>query len=128
MQEMFMRSQFNGDISNWDVSKVKSMGWMFHDSQFTGNISNWDVSKVTDMEYMLDESPYASVDTLTEIINTKSIDCRQFHPKILEALPEDCRSCIKEVAELQESVGVVHWKEAMAVKDTLNTKKRAMKI
>ena len=38
--------QFNGDASNWDVSKIIDM------SQFNDNISNWDVSNVTDMSNM----------------------------------------------------------------------------
>jgi surface protein len=44
--------QFNGDISNWDVSNVKKMASMFYKSQFNGDISNWNVSKVSDMSGM----------------------------------------------------------------------------
>ena len=44
-----MKSQFNGDISNWDVSSVTDMSDMFSESQFNGDISNWDVSNVTNM-------------------------------------------------------------------------------
>jgi surface protein len=46
---MFANSQFNGNISNWDVSNVTNMHYMFANSQFNGNISNWDVSSVTSM-------------------------------------------------------------------------------
>jgi surface protein len=46
---MFFRSQFNGNISKWDVSNVEDMSDMFSNSQFTGNISNWDVSNVENM-------------------------------------------------------------------------------
>ena len=45
---MFSESQFNGDISNWDVSNVTNMIGMFYNSQFNGDISNWDVSNVID--------------------------------------------------------------------------------
>ena len=45
-------SKFNGDISNWDVSKVTSMKEMFEYSMFNGDISNWDVSNVTNMDSM----------------------------------------------------------------------------
>ena len=39
-------SDFDGDISDWDVSNVKYMGDMFAFSKFNGDISNWDVSNV----------------------------------------------------------------------------------
>ena len=55
MSYMFTYSKFNGDISNWDVSNVKSMQEMFYNSKFTGengDISKWDVSNVKDMDYM----------------------------------------------------------------------------
>ena len=43
-------SEFNENISNWDVSNVISMRKMFHGaSSFNQNISSWDVSNVTDM-------------------------------------------------------------------------------
>jgi surface protein len=48
MSGMFYDSQFNGDISNWDVSNVTNMSVMFEYSQFNGDISNWDVSNVRD--------------------------------------------------------------------------------
>jgi hypothetical protein len=37
-------SQFNGDISQWDVSGVENMDNMFKNSQFNGDISQWDLS------------------------------------------------------------------------------------
>ena len=46
MDNMFVGSEFNGDISNWDVSNVTSMYGMFYKSEFNGDISNWDVSNV----------------------------------------------------------------------------------
>ena len=49
MQRMFFNSQFNQDISNWDVSNVTNMGGMFAYSQFNQDISNWDVSSVINM-------------------------------------------------------------------------------
>lgn len=32
MSELFSRSKFNGDISQWNVSKVKNMGHLFYNS------------------------------------------------------------------------------------------------
>ena len=49
MSKLFSESQFNGDISNWDVSNVTNMGDMFSESQFNGDISIWDVSNVINM-------------------------------------------------------------------------------
>ena len=42
-----------GDISNWDVSSVKDMWFMFYGCKyFNQDISSWDVSNVTNMAYM----------------------------------------------------------------------------
>ena len=46
MSNMFSRSKFNGDISKWNVSSVRYMGYMFYNSKFSGDISLWDTSKV----------------------------------------------------------------------------------
>ena len=58
MREMFERSAFNKDISNWDVSNVKIMGYMFRYSKFNKDISNWDVSNVTNMSSMFSGSNF----------------------------------------------------------------------
>ena len=52
ISELFVDSNFNGDISMWDVSKVENMEGLFWWSAFKGDISNWDVSNVKDMSYM----------------------------------------------------------------------------
>jgi len=46
---MFSYSEFNQDISQWNVSNVKDMGLMFHESQFNQDISKWNVSNVINM-------------------------------------------------------------------------------
>jgi hypothetical protein len=56
MSEMFRESEFNGDISRWDVSNVAFMSRMFWASQFNGDISRWKVSNAIDMRYMFSES------------------------------------------------------------------------
>ena len=44
---------FNGDISQWDVSNVKNMEAMFyHCVKFNCDISKWDVSNVNNIDYM----------------------------------------------------------------------------
>ena len=60
MDGIFEGSNFNGDISNWDVSNVKYMKNMFSHSSFTGengDISNWDVSNVINMDGIFYDSP-----------------------------------------------------------------------
>ncbi|CAL6422427.1 unnamed protein product, partial [Bathycoccus prasinos] len=48
-----MAKNFNGDISNWDTSKVTNMYYMFRGCiLFNRNIGNWDTSQVTDMRRM----------------------------------------------------------------------------
>lgn len=47
---------FNGDISEWDVSSVRTMEGMFRGCRFNGDLSKWDVSKVSNMFSMFAES------------------------------------------------------------------------
>ena len=47
---MFSNSEFNGDISKWNVSNVTNMNAMFNDSIFNQDISNWNVSNVKNMK------------------------------------------------------------------------------
>ena len=63
MESLFFLSEFNGDISKWDVSNVTNMSNMFngtHSSanKFNGDISKWDVSSVTDMRNMFNTSQF----------------------------------------------------------------------
>ena len=58
MRSMFHNSNFNGDISNWDVRNVTNMRSMFNCSEFNGDISSWDVEKVTDMLSMFYNSKF----------------------------------------------------------------------
>ena len=49
-------TQFNQDLSKWNVSNVKDMNSMFYGcTQFNQDLSNWIVSKVEDMKYMFAE-------------------------------------------------------------------------
>jgi surface protein len=48
-----LANQFNGDVSNWDVSAAQNMRGMFWGANaFNGNVSNWNVTNVTDMSFM----------------------------------------------------------------------------
>merc|ERR1712048_1211349 len=54
MYYMFYKAlSFNGDLSKWDVSRVTNMWGTFYKAQsFNGDISKWDVSKVHDVKSM----------------------------------------------------------------------------
>ena len=53
MSKLFSGIDFNGDISQWDVSNVENMECMFDNCKsFNQDISSWDVSKVTNMSFM----------------------------------------------------------------------------
>ena len=55
MSDLFVFSEFNGDISQWDVSSVTDMTRMFYECKnFNCDLSGWDVSKVLYMEGMFE--------------------------------------------------------------------------
>lgn len=58
MSKMFAKSQFNKDIGQWNVSKVTNMRGMFKSSKFNGNIGNWNTSKVTNMSNIFANSQF----------------------------------------------------------------------
>jgi surface protein len=58
MGSLFKESDFNGDISKWDVSNVRDMSGMFEDSKFNGDISKWDVSNVCEMKCIFNRSAF----------------------------------------------------------------------
>ena len=44
MSRMFMWTNFNGDILNWDVSNVENMYRMFDRCKFNKDISSWKIN------------------------------------------------------------------------------------
>ena len=52
MEGMFECSNFNGDLYYWDFSNLQCMTRMFFEADFTGDISEWNVSNVEDMSGM----------------------------------------------------------------------------
>jgi hypothetical protein len=60
MQHMFGESQFNGDISNWNVINVKNMDYMFYDSNFNGDLNTWKPYKAEVNILFVNNKPYWS--------------------------------------------------------------------
>ena len=53
MSNLFEYSDFNANISKWDVSNVTNMKYMFSGCKmFNQDISDWNISKVTDKDRM----------------------------------------------------------------------------
>ena len=58
MSWMFANSEFNQDISNWNVSNVKDMYNMFYNSEFNQDIGSWPLKKQTDLKNISVSSKY----------------------------------------------------------------------
>ena len=58
MSFLFYKTEFDGDISQWNTSNVVNMEHMFYRSKFNGDISRWNVSNVMDMCCMFFESHF----------------------------------------------------------------------
>jgi len=58
MMSLFMNTDFNQDISGWDVSSVTNMNGTFQNAYaFNQDISGWDVSSVTnDTDFATDSA------------------------------------------------------------------------
>ena len=57
MRGMFKESQFNRDISKWDVSNVEFMSGMFFESKFNKDISKWKIKKNCVVSIMFADCP-----------------------------------------------------------------------
>ena len=53
--------QTYGFSAYWDVSKVTYMDYTFYNSQFNGDISQWDVSNVTDINFDISQCDVSNV-------------------------------------------------------------------
>merc|ERR1719203_2369520 len=58
MKYMFIDSEFNTDISLWDVSQVTNMSGMFKNSMFNQDISEWNISNKNDITYIFKDSSF----------------------------------------------------------------------
>lgn len=57
---MYTNARFNGNISEWDTSNVRSMAFMFFQSKFNQDISGWNVDNVEDNELIFQQSALGS--------------------------------------------------------------------
>ena len=60
---------FNGDISDWDVSKVFTFEAMFYTSEFTGensDLSNWDISGADCLACMFERSKFNQLNQIEQ--------------------------------------------------------------
>lgn len=87
MQSMFYKSKFKGDISKWNTLRVENMDCMFYKSKFNGDIANWNVGRVTTFGSMFQDSPFRGDLSLWDIqpsANTRGL--------ITEAYMEHCQT------------------------------------
>jgi surface protein len=57
MRFMFKQSQFNGDISKWNVRNVNNMKEMFASSYFNKDISKWKLNENGNNNNMFEDCP-----------------------------------------------------------------------
>lgn len=67
-------NSFNGDISHWDTSNVRTMREMFRRSRFNGKIDTWDVSKVTDISEMFCQATFNKPLNRWNVSNVKMME------------------------------------------------------
>ena len=89
MSYLFDETNFNGDISKWDVSNVTNMcGMFFRCKIFNQDISEWNVSNVKNMSYMFYECTKFNKDISTfnvsnvENMNSMFYRCINFNQDI----------------------------------------------
>ena len=59
---MFAHSQFNGDISRWCPSSLRESHFMFQGARFQGNLSHWTLSNLTtDNRYRMFPSQFEGI-------------------------------------------------------------------
>ena len=76
---LFEGSEFNGDISKWNVSNVTTMFYLFCDSKFNGDVSNWKPLRIKNTINMFENCsaliPYWFGDSNNEVVRKiKSYD------------------------------------------------------
>ena len=57
---IFEGSQFNRDISSWNVRNVKIMYDAFFNSQFNGDLYDWNIENLENFNYIFDNCPMSN--------------------------------------------------------------------
>ena len=107
MSFMFAGSQFNGDISEWDVRKVTTMKCMFSGSPFKGNVSNWQISNDC-VIFSAFNHPHLS---------PLGIACVLEHDVLLDSCPWGAQ--IAAFEPITKSLGLSRLEEAKAIYDII---------
>ncbi|MFT4297630.1 MAG: BspA family leucine-rich repeat surface protein [Candidatus Woesearchaeota archaeon] len=97
MYRMFENSQFNQNISNWDVSNVKNMNWMFYFSKFNSDISKWNVSNVHSMVGMFFESIFNSDISSWNVNNVRNMSAMFTYSKFNSSISQWNVSSVKDM-------------------------------
>lgn len=104
---MFEDSEFNNDISKWDMSNVVGMAMMFNGSKFNGDISNWDVSNVKSMDGM-----FSGADFTGNLSNWKPYNLESGNGMFLGCSQELCPYWLnfgtKEKTERNKAIDIYH--------------------
>ena len=70
---LFSTRAFNGDISQWNVSKGGNFAGMFENQPFTGDISRWNVSQAWNMKRMFRGSAFNGDISAWDVSNVRYI-------------------------------------------------------
>ncbi len=71
---MFVNSPFNQDIGNWDLSSALATPNMFRDTPFNQDIGNWNVENVINMYAMFYETPFNQDIGSWDVSNVQRMD------------------------------------------------------
>ena len=61
MENAFQQAIFinpNPDLTNWNTSNLEKMDYMFKNSNFNGDVSNFVIDKVKSLRYVFSETPF----------------------------------------------------------------------
>ncbi len=79
MSDIFCFSNYNGDLSKWNLSNCKNLDYIFNHTQFNNDsISHWNVSNVTSMTYIFSFSNFNCKSLNWDISNVKYLNCAFF--------------------------------------------------